>query len=82
MTVEESFHYNKWSKFISVITCDPPAPIAHTKYSPNNLTEHDWNTAVEYTCEADYHYVSGVNIATCNETGEFPPVDFDCSGIL
>ena len=49
-------------------------------YTPNYLTEHDWNTALVYTCDADYHYVSGVNVTTCNETGEFPPVDFDCSG--
>ena len=46
----------------------------------SNLTEHDWNTATVYTCNANYHYVSGVNMTTCNETGEFPHVDFDCSG--
>ena len=46
--------------------------------TPSNLIEHDWNTAIEYTCDADYHYVSRVNMTTGNETGEFQPVDFDC----
>ena len=64
----------------SVITCDPPAPIAHTEYTPNNVTEHNWNTSIHYSCHDDYHYVSGVSMTTCNETGVFPPVDFDCSG--
>ena len=64
----------------SVITCDPPAPIAHTEYTPNNVTEHNWNTSIHYSCHDDYHYVSGVSMTTCNETGVFPPVDFNCSG--
>ena len=44
----------------------------------SNFTEKDWNYTIVYTCDANYHYVSGVNMTTCNETGEFPPVDFDC----
>ncbi|XP_060554824.1 uncharacterized protein LOC132715776 [Ruditapes philippinarum] len=62
-----------------IITCDPPAPIAHTSYVPNGLIEHDWNTSIDYSCDADYHYVSGGNITTCNESGSFPPSDVDCS---
>lgn len=66
--------------FISVITCDPPAPIDHTFYVPNNLIEHDWNTDIDYSCDPGYHYVSGIKKTTCNESGVFPPVDLDCSG--
>ena len=65
---------------ISVITCDPPDPIPHTSYLPNNLIEHAWNTPIEYTCDTEYHYVSGGNITTCNESGSFPPSDVNCSG--
>ncbi|XP_053393015.1 uncharacterized protein LOC123564401 isoform X2 [Mercenaria mercenaria] len=63
----------------TIITCDPPDPIAHTFYVPNNLTEHDWNTSINYSCDPGYHYVSGENISTCNESGAFPPSDIDCS---
>ena len=68
-----------YNLLFSVITCDPPVAIDHTMYTPV-LTEHDWNTDILYTCHSDYHYVSGIDTTTCNETGNFPPVDFDCSG--
>ncbi|XP_053383373.1 uncharacterized protein LOC123564671 [Mercenaria mercenaria] len=62
-----------------IITCDPPDLIPHTFYVPDGLVEHDWNTDISYSCDPGYHYVSGGNVTTCNESGTFPPLDIDCS---
>ena len=69
------------SYIIPVVTCDPPADIAHTEYSPSQV-EYIWQTEIHYDCDPLYHYIGGVNVTTCNESGIFPPVDFDCSGKL
>ncbi|XP_052776697.1 sushi, von Willebrand factor type A, EGF and pentraxin domain-containing protein 1-like [Mya arenaria] len=62
----------------TIITCDPPPTLPHANYTPF-LVEHDWNTAITYTCEEDYHYLGGSYQSVCNESGSFPPSDLNCS---
>lgn len=55
---------------ISVVTCDPPDAIADSTYDPV-LSQHDYNTTVNFTCNFGYFLFSGNNIQRCDENANW-----------
>ena len=77
--VWDQFRYHVCTAIFPVVTCDPPEAVAHATYAPVQ-PEHDYNTAVTFTCDIDHHYVSGNYTSVCTHLETWTETLLNCSG--
>ena len=72
-----TFYKRIFFYFFLVVTCIPDVVADSTK-SPE-LAEHDYNTAVTYTCNTGYELTSGDLTRTCHADGSWTGTTPVCS---